>query len=509
MRQAALALACALLLGGCKAPGDPVATPTPTPEATPIPTQAAKAREFVLPCGAQGDFHPITGENRADLTMAPLLYRGLFALDRQFEAQKELCKSYTVSEDGRTWTFQLVDITFSDGSPLTPREAAASLEQARKSERYAGRLAAISKVTAGDGAVSVTLSAPNGDLPKLLDVPIVKETSDPKRPLGTGPYVLEGEREGLCLVARPGTVVPLQTISLRPMGAGDELVHGFDAGEISLVDTDLTGSGVLGYSGHLETNDYPTTTLLYVGCNTARGLCQDAGLRRAVGLAIDRQDVAGRLLAGHAVAAELPVHPASAGYDAELAAILTASPARAGELLAQAKWVKGDDGWLRKGRGKLSVRLLVNQENTWKVTVAEAVGTSLEALGWTVAVDKLPFEDFEAALKRGDFDLYLGECAMTADFDPAALVGWSGRLNYGKYHSGETEELLSAWRGARGEGRSEAGHTLYAKLAADAPILPVCFKNGSLLTQWGQVSGVQPTQRDVFAGLAGWSITEF
>lgn len=507
MRLAAVALGCALLLGGCTSPGDPVATSTPTPEATPAPTQAAKVREFVLPCGAQGDFHPITGENRADLTLAPLLYQGLFALDRQFEAQKELCSGYTVSEDGRTWTFQLVNITFSDGSPLTAWEVAASLEQARKSERYAGRLAVISKVTAGDGAVSVTLSAPNGDLPKLLDVPIVKETSDKKRPLGTGPYMLEEDGEDLRLVAREGASVPVQTIPLRPVGAGDELVHGFDAGEVSLVDTDLTGSGVLGYSGHLETNDYPTTTLLYVGCNTAKGLCQDAELRQAVGLVMDRRDIVERLLAGHAVAAALPVHPASSGYDAALASTLGVDKAKAEELLAQTKWVKGDDGLLRKGRSKLSVRLLVNQENTWKVTVAEAVGASLEELGWTVTVEKLPFEDFEAALKRGDFDLYLGECAMTADFDPAALVGRGGTLNYGHYQSGETEELLTAWRGAMGEARTTAGSALYAKLAADAPILPVCFKNGSMLTQWGQVTGVRPTQRNVFAGLAGWSIS--
>ena len=41
-----------------------------------------------------------------------------------------------------------------------------------------------------------------------------------------------------------------------------------------------------------------------------------------------------------------------------------------------------------------------------------------------------------------------------------------------------------------------------------APMVPLVFKNGSLLTQWGQVRGMAPTQRDVFFGLEGWQIVE-
>lgn len=57
-----------------------------------------------------------------------------------------------------------------------------------------------------------------------------------------------------------------------------------------------------------------------------------------------------------------------------------------------------------------------------------------------------------------------------------------------------------------GEERTVVTKELCQQVAELAPILPLCFKNGSLLTQWGQVAGAQPTQRDVFAGLEGWSI---
>ena len=281
-------LCLALLLVGC-GPKEVEPTPTSTPEPTPSPTAEPRAEEFVLPYSHAGGFHPITGSNRINLTLAPLLYEGLFEVDNTFTAQLELCSGYSVSEDGLTWTFRLREAAFSDGSPLTGAEAAASLNTARQSQRFQARLKDVTRVTAGEGEVTVTLSRPNGDLPSLLDVPIVKETEEPQRPLGTGAYFLEEGGEGLVLRAREAQA-PLETISLRPIAAEDDLVYAFDAREISLVNVDLTGTNALGYSGRYETTDYSTTTLLYVGYNLHSEACREEAVRRALSLALDRQE---------------------------------------------------------------------------------------------------------------------------------------------------------------------------------------------------------------------------
>ena len=59
---------------------------------------------------------------------------------------------------------------------------------------------------------------------------------------------------------------------------------------------------------------------------------------------------------------------------------------------------------------------------------------------------------------------------------------------------------------AAGEERQAAASTLWEQVTQVAPMVPLVFKNGSLLTQWGQVRGMAPTQRDVFFGLEGWQI---
>lgn len=500
-----LALALTLTLTGCGGtPASPASSPTAALTAAPV-----SERVFALPYSPNAGFHPISGTNRVNLTLAPLMCRGLFSLDRSFTPQKDLCAGYTVSEDGLTWTFTLAEATFSDGSPLTAAEAVASLNKARRTDRFSGRLADISKVAAADGAVVVTLSRPNGALPALLDVPIVKETGE-AWPLGTGAYYLTEAGDGLALTAREGANTPLSTIPLRPVEAGDDLIYAFDAAEASLVDTDLTGSTALGYSGRFETTDYPTTTLLYVGLNMAKrtGPCWYKSARKALSYALDREDTVTRCLAGHAIASALLIHPHAVGYPDRGLTPMDFDLGAAKACLVSDDWTMGDDGIWQKGRTRLTLCFLVNQDNSYKAAVAEALAANLEELGCEITLEKLPWDDFVTALEKGDFDLYLGETTMTADFDPKPLVGTDGALNYCKFSDKNLDGHLEQYRSAQGEERKEYASLVFNGYADAAAVVPICFKNGSVLTQWGQVSGMSPTQRDVFAGLENWKIGE-
>ena len=67
-----------------------------------------------------------------------------------------------------------------------------------------------------------------------------------------------------------------------------------------------------------------------------------------------------------------------------------------------------------------------------------------------------------------------------------------------------TDGLLSAFRAAGAELRSSAAASLCSHLIQNAPIVPICFKNGSVLTQWGRLSGLDPVRDNVFHGLENW-----
>ena len=94
---------------------------------------------------------------------------------------------------------------------------------------------------------------------------------------------------------------------------------------------------------------------------------------------------------------------------------------------------------------------------------------------------------------------------LPGDFDPSALI--TGALNYGGWGDGETDGLLYAMHAASPEGKPAAAGALFAQLAEQVPIVPIAFKNGSVLTQWGRLSGLSPVRGNAFNGLASWNVS--
>jgi len=496
-KHLALLMALVLSLSACAAPAQPPLTDDPLPEQTqPVPEDIP----FQLAVYPAYSLHPVLAENRANLALASVLYEPLFALNERFEAENVLCRSYFVSEDALVWTFALEpDVTFSDGTPLTGEIVAAALNTARQAgSRYASRLAGIAAVTGDELTVTITLTAPNGALPVLLDIPIALDNSD--RPLGTGPYVLRESDGTLSLTARSdhwrGETLPAREIPLRPVTRSDELILSFESGDVALVDVDLMGTNSLGYSGSYETWDYATTSMLYLGFNTASGLCRDPRVRQALALGIDRESIAQVDFARHALPSALPLHPASPLYDDP--GTLRYDPVALSQRLEELRLT---------GQRTYSLTLLVNSENAARTAAADRIAQQLSWTGLDVQLRKLPFEDYAAALEAGDFDLYLGEVVLTADFDLSQLLLPEGTLNFGRWQDDAIAPLLDQVRISRDTARSVAAAELYTYLAQEVPIAPICFKNGCVLTRWGRLSGLQPVRGNVFYRMSGWNIS--
>lgn len=503
---ALLTAALCLGLAACGPAPEPEPTPTPTPSVSPSP----EAAEFALACYPEAGFHPITGSNRTNLALGGLLYEGLFALDGQFQPQEALCASASVSADGLQWSFiPRSGVTFSDGSPLTAAEIAASLNLARTSPLYSARFAGVTDIAAANGMVTVTLSRANGALPALLDIPIVKETGGGV-PLGTGPYVLTGAGETLALEARSGwwqgEALPRDTIPLRAIQEADDLIHAFDTRDIALVSTDLTGTNALGFSGSFTAVDYPTSTMLYVGFNTADGPCRSAQVRQALLRGFDRAAVSTALFSRHAQPAALPVSPASPLYDEALAQELDYAPQAMEPLLTAAGYTRADGVWRKEGR-PLALTFVAPNNNADRLAAAEHLAASLTDAGLEVELRALAWDDYLQALTAGEFDLYLGEVRLTADFDLTAFLTPGGALNYGKYSDAEALNRLNAFRAAVGQWRTEPARQLYEYLAGQPPFAVICFKNWSVLTQWSRIDGLTPTQQNIFHQFSDWKIT--
>ena len=497
----ALGLALAVQLTACHKAAEPLPTPDPSPSPTAAPTQAVR-HPFTLPLDPQGAWNPYLGSRSTNMTLAPLIFDSLYELDNTFAPQPALAQTAAVSEDGLTWRITLKSgVTFSNGEALTAARVRDALNAARDEKSlYHTRFGGVGQITCeGDDTVVFQLSAPNHSFLALLDVPIA--LVDQEDVYGTGRYTVEGE----WLLARENgwrenAAIPGK-IQLTTISAADEMIAAFDGGTLGLVASDPTGADALGFSGSYQTWEYPTTTMLYLGFHRSSGVCQNPEIRAALSRAVDRGGLVNDVLGGHAAVAALPAPPSSNRYHATIARQLSYDPLAAAEALDTMGYTPGDDGIRTIGKRPLALKLLVNSDNAFKERLGAAIAADLKAVGVEVTVTALPWEEYKKALEQGSFDLYLGETRLTGDLDLAPFFTAGSGLCYG----GAPDKTLAA---ALGSAKATGDWAeFYQGFADNVPFAPLCFKTGAVLTQWGRVSGLSPTQGNLFYGLENWSFT--
>ena len=456
---------------------------------------------FALPYHRDLTLDPVTCGADVQQNIASLLFEPLFSLDDTFTPQPLLCAACSHNEDCTQWLLTIRgDVTFSDGSTLTAADAASSLRRAMTSQRYSYRLRQVKSVTVNkDQQVVVTLEEPNSAFPALLDIPVVKMgTEDSLIPVGTGPYVFVTGEGGAWLASNDswwqGDSQPVDRIALVHAKDQETAMALFTSRQVQLCSFDLTGLSPLSFTGDVVCTDVPDTSFHFVGFNCSNPLLADPLVRRALAAGVPRDQLVQGLLSGHARATQFPVSPVSPVYPQDLEETYRY------EEFAAAMAAAGLDS----GEETHTLTMIVNQENSFKVSAARYLAETLSDFDLTVELEILSWEDYSQALERGDFDLYYGEVKMTADWNMENLVGTGGSLNYGGFSDPELDALLSTLSAA--QDREAVCRTLCARLKEQMPILSICFKDYSVLTHEGVVEGLAPTAANVFQNLDQWTI---
>lgn len=467
---------------------------------------AQPIRSFTLPIHTGQSLDPITCGDGLQQTVAALLYEGLFTLTPSFETEYCLCDSYEYDAERFVYTFHLREgVTFSDGAALTARDVVATYARAQESARYAARFASVASIRyQGTDTVRIALTRADASFPALLDIPIVRRGTETQAvPAGTGAYlyITEGAQDYLKSNADwwRGQIQPLVRIELTPVKDEDTAAYRFSSGEVQLLSTDLLSGGSLSSASGTTVTAADTTTLLYLGLRCG-GALESAALRQAIGQGVDREGLVSGYLSGYARPASFPISPASPLYPAEQEQSYQLS--RYASALVELGYGAEDEGGSAQ-----SLTLLVCSDSAEKQAIAEAIAAKLSQQRVSVTVKALPWEQYLAALQNGKFDLYLAEVRLTANWDVSSLIGSGGSLNYGGYSDEQMDRLLAQFRAAQGDERGYVATQLGRYLAQQMPIVPLCFRTVSILTQTSVLSDLTPTESNPFYGLENWVVT--
>jgi len=265
-----------------------------------------------------------------------LIFDGLVGLDAKMEPVPRLARSWTMSDDGRTITFALRDdVTWHDGKPFTSADVAFTFEAIRSvpsATAWKTYMAPIESLTTPDEhTVVVTYLAPFAPALVAWTVGILPKHAFPaaaadlasapanSAPIGTGPFKFMHWDAGklLVLAANPNYwdgKPKLDRIELVLGVLDSQVVNLLRKGDIDMarigdVETWLSTTEEPGFTDRFEVSDLVEPRIRLIAWNTRRPPLNDARVRRALTMAMDRNRVVSDVLRGQAQALSHPLFP--------------------------------------------------------------------------------------------------------------------------------------------------------------------------------------------------------
>lgn len=426
----ATALVAALTLAGCAGP-DAASGAAPTD-----PTPGGTLR-FALGAAPQGVDPQQVGTN-VSIYVARQLADSLTDQDPETgEIGPWLAESWDVSDDLTRFTFHLRDgVTFSDGSPLTADDVRASFDAVAgdlgaTAPLAASYLAGYTKTEVPDEhTATVVFDEANAQFlqaTSTVSLAILSEETaavDPAERLqgdvvGSGPFVLDSytQDQGAVITRREGydwapassehdgdayldsiefTVVPESGVR-----AGGLASDQFDAvGDVLPQDVpQVEGSG-----GEVLTRANPGVPFV-LQPNVTRPPLDDPDVRRALLVAVDRQELVDTVLSDAFKPATSVLASTTPGY-ADQSDLLVADPDEAGRILDDAGWTKGPDGIRVKDGEPLEIEVTYTPVFTGSGAVLELAAQQLRAVGIDLRLRQLTAAEQTTAQESGDYDLY-------------------------------------------------------------------------------------------------------
>lgn len=491
----ALLLSLCIFLSACgsKPPQETNATIPLLPEQESEPVEGTETQEsaeedtaFGLSYLPQYGLNPYLCTATINRGLFSLLYESLFVVTHDFTASPVLCESFESSSNGTFYRFRLLkDARFFDGTPVTGEDVKASLLAAEKSPMYAERLEDISSIyLPEDGSIEISLNTAYENFALMLDIPILKaSTVEAARPIGTGPFRYQGQylvRNSHWWKEEHG-VLSCDRIALSEAQEANDLRNQFEFGSTDLVYCDPNSTAAVGYRCDYEVWEAPTTILHYLGFNLYSGWFIEEEFRSAVTYAIDRDAYVNEIYGGFAQATPLPCSPSSPFHDDQLAEDYDYAPGKFQEALESSGILTDPDYEGHEGK------FLVCLDDPARVKLADRICKVLTDAGLRLTVVALEKKQYEQALQNQDFDIYLGEVRLTANFNLSEFFMKYGNLQYGSISNTGLVTLCS-------EALANSGSysELHRQILNSAPICPVVFKSFAIYVTRGKITNNEP-----------------
>ncbi len=460
--------------------------------------ESVETRELIYGAGLEPrGLDPMLDANEWN-EVSSAVYSRLFRPDHEGRITGDLAESYTVSHDGLTWRIRLRrNVHWHDGEPFSADDVVATWNRLfdPKTETSFDQNQAMVLEWKKESAHEVIfrLRYPDaGFLAPLTEVPVFpahKLASGHdlnQAPVGTGPYKFAGRNAaGHFLLERHAAyhfgAPRIPRLVLRVIANDDERAAALARGEVHLAQVKPQHVTRLAANSRLRLYRMGTGAWRALPLNLRRAALQDVRVRRAIDLAIHREQIVEKAIAGFGQPAYSPIPPASWAFDAAMN-VRRHDPAAAERLLDSAGWKKNAAGWRERDGKPLALELIVWKDELFRRTAAELIRDQLKPLGINVNLHLVDNAEYaRLSDNMGDaYDGFIGGWGGLLDPGDNLFKKYHSRgsQNYGGYRNPEVDRLLESVRAVRPDRRSAARDQylrLVRLLTDEAVFLPIAY----------------------------------
>ncbi|GFK92639.1 Nickel-binding periplasmic protein [Fundidesulfovibrio magnetotacticus] len=383
-----------------------------------------------------------------------MLYEPLVKYARNGDIVPWLAEKWTVSSDGKTYTFTLrKGVRFSDGTPFDAQAVVKNFEAVRANLKRHKWLELVNQLDVLEAPAPDTfvMKLKSAYYPALQELALIRplrflspaafpdsgNTADGiRKPAGTGPWLLVESRLGEYDAFKRndnywGPKPAIEKITVRVITDPNSRLTAYETGEIDLIyGSGGHASGQIGMDAYQLLAKDPKNAASVSGPLGTRALCLNSGrgptaelaVRQAVSHAVDKEALVKGVFLGVEQRADTLFAPSIPYCDLKLPPFAF-DRAKAAKLLDDAGWKLPQGGKVRQKDGKpLEIDFCFVGNDALQKTIAELMQGELAKVGIAVKLVGEEQDAFGNRQKDGDFGFIFND-TWGPPYEPHAMVG--------------------------------------------------------------------------------------
>ena len=468
-----------------------------TAEAVNINTDAS----LTLSYSPSDTLNPYKTKSEVNILLCTLMYDSLVTVSRNFDAV--LNAALSITNENKVYNVQInKNIVFWDDTKLSSSDVVYSLNTAKSSNSiFKERLSNVSSVSETDGGVKITLKEPDPYFANCLDFPIIKNNTNSKDiPIGSGRYILNDKTLSYN-TKHAGEVPNIKTIHLIEMLDYETTIRSLEIGRTSLFYSDLSQGDISGLNGSFSS--VPINHIIYMGMDNLNSKLS-SDVKKAISLALDRDEISAKAFLGRAVSATGPFHPDFTPAKAVQMGNTAENIDEAVKLLEKEGYTNKDSSGIRshKNGKRLSFDLIVNKDSQPKQVIASLIAEEFKTIGIQINIKKYDFEEYKNRITDvSNYDFYIGETKLTNNMNLTYLLRPGEPLGYGLNPEGT---MLDTYKSFLQD--SKKIKEFIDAFYGDLPFIPISYREGVVASS-RNIAGILPSATGIFTNIEEW-VTE-